>query len=136
MEKSLYVERMLGTENLTDELEDLQADWLLNWGVTRLDRALLLAAADDTESAGIQVNALMAVMRKINRITGARRSADPEALAADFAALNRLFNAAFGGDREVTLEECRAAAGQVAALSAQGAVEFLAEWGTQRQPPV
>jgi hypothetical protein len=136
MEKSLYVERMLGAENLTDELEDLQADWLLNWGVARLDRALKLATAGDPESAGAQVNALMAVMRKINRMAGARQSADPESLAADFAALNRLFNAAFGGDRNVTPEECQAAARQLVVLPAQKAVEFLAEWGLQRQPPL
>jgi len=67
-------------------------------------------------------------------MVGARQSADPEALASDFMTLNGLFNAAFGGSREENLAECQAAAGQLVVLNAQRAVEFLAEWGLQRQP--
>jgi hypothetical protein len=128
MGKELYVERMLGVENLTDELEDPQANWLLNWGVARLD-AVLKAAGGDPEAAGNKVNALMAVMRKINRMAGARQSAGAEALADDFLALNGLFTTAFGSERVVTASECQAAAGRLATLSAQQAVEYLAEWG-------
>jgi len=129
MDKSQFVERMLGAENLTDELEDLQADWLLKWGIARLDQALLLAAENDPEAAGNQTNALMAVLRKINRMAGGRQGADPESLANEFAALNALFNSAFGGDRQSSPEECRQAAEHLAAMDAQPAVEFLTGWG-------
>ena len=129
MDKSLFVERMLGAENLTDELEDSQADWLIKWGIARLDQALLLAAKNDPEAAGNQANALMAVVRKINRMAGRRQAADPESLANEFAALNALFDSAFGGNRRSSPEEYRQAAERLAAMDAQPAVEFLTEWG-------
>jgi len=73
----------------------------------------------------------MAVMRKINRMAGARQRAPAETLADDFLALNGLFTAAFGGEQAVTPAECLEAAGRLAALSAQQAVEYLANWGQQ-----
>ncbi len=94
MDKERFTERILETENLTDELEDADANWLLDWGIARLDAVLL--GVKDEETAGNRVNALMAVMRKINRITGSYTSQSPQALAEDLAALHDLFAAAFG----------------------------------------
>ncbi len=94
MDKERYTERILETENLTDELEDADANWLLDWGTARLDT--VLQGVKDEETAGNRVNALMAVMRKINRITGGYASQSPQALAEDLAALRDLFAAAFG----------------------------------------
>jgi len=128
MEKELFIERMLGVENLTDELEDEPADWLLKWGIARLDQ-VLKPAGEDPEAAGGRVNALMAVMRKINRMTGARQQADAESLAADFAALDGLFAAAFESGRSPSESECRAAAAHLAQLDPQPALEFLTGWG-------
>lgn len=129
MEKGRFVERMLEIENLTDELEDGQANWLLNWGISRLDQVLLGAA--DAEAGGDRANALMAVMRKINRMTGARGTADAETLADEFAALSGLFSAAFGKETVVTAAECSLAAARLAKLSPQEAVEYLAAWGVR-----
>ena len=129
MEKDIFVERMLEVENLTDELEDAQANWLLNWGISRLDGVLQGAA--DAEAGGDKANALMAVMRKINRMAGARRKADPETLAGDFAALSNLFSTAFGIEVAATPAECGLAAARLPKLSHQEAVEYLAVWGIQ-----
>jgi hypothetical protein len=94
MDTERFVERILETENLTDELEDADANWLLDWGIGRLDR--VLRGAEDVETAGTRVNALMAVMRKINRIMGSYADKSPQRLAEDLADLHGLFNAAFG----------------------------------------
>ena len=133
MDKSRYVERMLGVENLTDELEDDQADWLLKWGVARMDDALAVAG-DDPEAAGNQANALMAVMRKINRLTAARQRADMDTLVEGLVELSELIGAAFSSPCEVTPDECRAAAALFGAMTDQEAVEFLAFWRQPRRP--
>jgi len=129
MEKDRFVERMLEIENLTDELEDVQANWLLNWGISRLDQVLQGAA--DAEAGGDKANALIAVMRKINRMTGARGTAGSETLADDLSALSGLFSAAFGKEYVVNAAECSLAAARLAKLSPQQAVEYLAAWGFQ-----
>jgi hypothetical protein len=127
MEKERFIERMLETENLTDELEDRDANWLLDWGIGMLDQALEGIAGD--EAAGGKVNALMAVMRKINRITGNRENRDTQNLAADLLTLTGLFEAAFGAARPVTAAECAAAAAQLPALPSRQSLELLTAWG-------
>ncbi len=92
MEKERFIERILETENLTSELEDPEANWLLNWGIQQLDQVLV--SVEDEETAGDRVNALMAVMRKINRIAGSYTGADPANLASDLAELDELFSLA------------------------------------------
>jgi hypothetical protein len=92
MDKARFKERILETENLTDELEDIEANWLLNWGISHLDDVL----GADPIAAGDRVNALMAVMRKINRIAGNYASKDPQDLVEDLSSLNDLYLAAFG----------------------------------------
>jgi hypothetical protein len=41
MDKTIFKDRILETKNLTDELEDADADWLLNWGINVLDQVLI-----------------------------------------------------------------------------------------------
>lgn len=92
MEKERFIERILETENLTDELEDADANWLLDWGIQNLDE--VLSSTEDEETAGNKVNALMAVMRKINHIAGSYASKDRGELANDLAELNELYSMA------------------------------------------
>jgi hypothetical protein len=126
MDKERFVERMLETENLTDELEDSDADWLLNWGTGQVDQALQGIA--DEEAAGKRVNALMAVMRKINRMTGSRQRRSAEDLAADLLALTGLFSDAFGTARQTSQQERSAAAARLATLPTGEALELLTGW--------
>jgi hypothetical protein len=95
MDKKLFIERMLESENLTDELEDRDANWLLDWGIGNLDA--LLSGINDPESAGLKVNHLMALMRKINRIAGGYAKKSTEDLAEELKALQELCIEAFGG---------------------------------------
>jgi hypothetical protein len=127
MDTTQYVERMLETENLTDELQDSAANWLLNWGAGRLDR--VLKDVEGEEAAGQKVNALMAVMRKINRMVGARQDKDPAVLASDFKMLAALASDLYECDPDVNAAECLSAAVHLRGLAEeQYAVEFSARW--------
>jgi hypothetical protein len=129
MDKERFVERMLETENLTDELEDSDANWLLDWGTGQLDQ--VLQGIVDEEAAGNRVNALMAVMRKINRMTGSRQRRPAVDLSADLLALTGLFSDAFGTARQASQEERSAAATRLATLPTHAALDLLTGWGGQ-----
>jgi hypothetical protein len=129
MEKERFIERILETENLTDELEDSDANWLLEWGTGQLDR--VLQGATDEDTAGGKVNALMAVMRKINRILGSRERKAPQDLVADLEALTGLHAAAFGEARQPTPADYTAAAIELPKFPSRQALELLARWGDQ-----
>ena len=63
--KSLYIDRIRGTENLTDELVDSDARWLFDWGIGKLTWF-----SKGSPMRRMRMNgslALMACMRKINR---------------------------------------------------------------------
>jgi phosphatidylserine/phosphatidylglycerophosphate/cardiolipin synthase-like enzyme len=94
MEKSIAVERILETENLTDALDDDDANWLLDWGSERVGG--LIAGIEDEEAAGAKVNQLMAVMRSLNQIAGERADGDSERLTADVRTLRDRYATAFG----------------------------------------
>jgi hypothetical protein len=128
MDKQLFKDRILETENLTDEMEDEDANWLLNWGINLLDQ--VLTGIDDQETAGEAVNSLMAVMRKINRICGKRLSENTEDLALDLEKLSSLFAVAFNYDSLPNPKECAAAAVRLANMETTAqALEFLTRWG-------
>ncbi len=131
MDKERFKERILETENLTDELEDADANWLLDWGTARLDT--VLRGVKDEETAGNRVNALMAVMRKINRITGSYAGQSPEALAEDLAALRDLFAAAFGPPAGAAAG-ATTNAGPNAAANGPGASRGAFSWKARRWP--
>ena len=128
MDKDRFIERILETENLTDELEDSDANWLLDWGVAWLDD--VLEGITDTEAAGDQVNALMAVMRKINVIAGSDTAKSSQRWVEDLTALNDLCNKAFGwADGEahaVWAGDLQGSAARLPQLSPRETLEFLA----------
>jgi len=128
MEKDQFVERMLETENLTDELEDSDANWLLNWGIAHLDKVIM--GITDADAAGDRVNALMAVMRKINRITGTYATSDPQSLTEELAILGDLYEQAFGkatGDLLCAALVGESGVSRLVNLSTRQALELLAQ---------
>lgn len=129
VDKKLLIGRMLESENLTDELQDADAQWLLDWGINRLDQVLQGVLRED--EANERVTALMGVLRKINRMVGARSSKDPEALAADCMALAALFAQAFDFEPHINQDQYAAAATQLPQGTTHQALEFLSGWGLQ-----
>jgi len=135
MFEDIFIERILETENLTDNLEDAEANRLLDWGISKI--AGLILDIEDRDLAGEKVNALMALMRKINRILGVLPDKPVEELASDLASLIELHNSTFGSLRPIMPEECQTAAANLANLPVGLALEFLMSWlltGPNQQP--
>jgi hypothetical protein len=126
MKTQRYVERMLEIENLTDQLGDDEADWLLNWGAEQF--GVVLGEVVGDEEAGRRANAFYAVLRKINRMAGSRAQRGETDLAVDFAALAGLASEAYHAPSSANTESCRSAARHLRGLDAEQAVGFLARW--------
>jgi hypothetical protein len=126
MDKQLYVDRILESENLTDELQDPDARWLLDWGISQLDAVLQKASSE--EDAGEKVTAWMGALRKINRMLGARDGKSQEALAADCMALASFYAQAFGLETTASQARCDAAAAQLSQGTTRQALKFLTAW--------
>lgn len=93
MDNQRYIDHILETESLTDALNDDNANWLLNWGIARLDA--VLQGVTDRETADRRATALMAVMRKMNAIAGRYADKDTLSLAQDLEDYQTLVTAAF-----------------------------------------
>lgn len=64
MNLQVAIEQLLGTENLTDNLDDAAADALLNWGIERLRDVWL--PTDDEATANAKIALITAIMRGVN----------------------------------------------------------------------
>jgi hypothetical protein len=123
MDVSEAKDRMLEVENLTDALEDDDANWLLDWGIDKVG-PLIQGIADD-DQAGEKVNQLMGVMRSVNRITGDRSAAPPDELANDVHELIEKYNAAFGTSVNPSDEQIKALVGRIGTLSERDTMQAL-----------
>jgi hypothetical protein len=130
METERFVERILETENLTDELEDADANWFLKWGTGKVPLVLMDVSGD--EEAGYQINALMAVMRKINRMMASYQDKTAEVWQEDFTDLNAMFIEAFGGAEDKTFDfqspEFLMIFGTLSNKSSRQVLEYLLCW--------
>jgi hypothetical protein len=94
VEEQIAIDRILETENLTDGLEDDDASWLLDWGIAQVHG--LISGIEDDDFAGAKVNALMAVMRRLNQIAADREVLSTEVLSGEIRDFTKLYQKAFG----------------------------------------
>jgi hypothetical protein len=128
MDRQRFVDRILESENLTDELEDTEAQWLINWGTEQLN--LIIVTSKDEAAVGEKVTALMAVIQKINRIAGFPPTTEAESLSSDLAFLKTLFNQAFDHDQGADDTHYLAAAKHMISLKTTSEkLLFLTHWG-------
>jgi hypothetical protein len=126
MEEQAAIDRILETENLTDNLEDQEANWLLDWGIKRLPG--LIAGIEDDEAAGAKVNELMTVMRQVNRIMGGRDSMGSDELVEAIQALVDKYERLVGTARKASPDDFTSLSPQIVEKSALDAIQFLVEW--------
>jgi hypothetical protein len=100
MDRQTAIDRITETENLTDGLEDDDANWLLDWGIAHVDG--LVTGIKDEDAAGEKLNQLMAVMRSLNQIAADRAAKPPDALAADIRAFLERYQQTFGAAKDAT----------------------------------
>ena len=130
IDRQILIERLLENENLTGDLEDTEAEWLLKWGIRQVEP--LIRACDGPETAGERVNELMAVMHKVNRIVADRIAYTPEQLADDLAMLADTYSRALGSDRQGV--DFTSNAGQLTNLAPGEALPFLVQLVSQLEP--
>ena len=123
-----YIDRMLEIENLTADLEDDEAEWLLHWGLDQIN-VVCDGLVDDAERDE-HVHALMAFMRRLNRTVARKDRREPEMLAEELNELGGLYAQAFGQSRPLSPNDCRHTADQVKRLPAMDALQTLVEWFT------
>ncbi len=128
MDEKIFVERILENENLTSSLVDEDANWLLKWGTSQVKG--LIQGTEDVEVAGEKVNALMAVMRKMNRIVGEGDWPSADELVPDLETLAELSAQAFGTTYGVSTTQWEAVANQLTQMTPPQALQFLVEWLT------
>ena len=121
MDVQLFIDRLLESENLTDNLDDEAANTLIKWGIRQVDP---LIKDKDDETAGTQVNHLMALMRSINSLAGKPSRVNSASLVKF---VNR-FNQTFDKDHQIDEEERRKMAQQISAMQSKGAVDYLLQW--------
>jgi len=122
MDRQLFVDRLLETENLTDQLEDDDANSLLNWGISQIDG--LIDGIDDDDTAGEKISQLMHVMRGLNSLAGNLTGASHETIVD---LLDR-YGAMVGQTMEVEQDERRSVAEQISNMQPGEAIRFLHEW--------
>ena len=122
MERQTFVDRLLESENLTDQLEDEDANLLLDWGIAKIDG--LIEGVADHEAAGEKVNGLMHVMRGLNTLAG-----DPSGVSAQglIDLLDR-YNLIAVGNISVAEAEHRTLAEQISKAQPGEAIRMLTEW--------
>ena len=122
MDRQLYVDKILETENLTDNLEDEDANKLLNWGIAHIDK--LISGIENDDEAGEKINGLMHVMRGLNSLAGNPASISHEKIAD----LLERYAAVADGKLKVSEDERRSLVERVSKMQPGEVVHFLTEW--------
>jgi hypothetical protein len=122
IDQQRFVERMLESENLTDDLEDDDANWLLNWGIGQIGN--VIEVKQDLEAAAERVNALMQFMRLLNRIGGNPASISPKVIPE----LLERHSAAFGSSCTPSDMECQQFVETLPVMTSRQAMEFIINW--------
>ena len=121
MDHQVFVDKILETENLTDNLEDKAANSLLKWGTAQVGK--LIQGVEDEEVAGDKVNDLMHVMRGLNALAGNPADVIHEKIGD---LVNRYM--ALVGNVPVDEAERRSIAERVSKMEPGEAIHFLTEW--------
>ena len=122
MDRQTFVDRLLESENLTDQLEDEAANVLLDWGVGKIDE--LIEGVTDHEAAGEKVNGLMHVMRGLNALAGNPTGATSQQLIE----LLKRYEQIVEQTTPVDEAEHRSVAEKISTMESGAAIRFLTEW--------
>ncbi len=134
MNEERAIERITETENLTDGLEDDDANWLLDWGIGHVHD--LLCEIEDDEAAGAKIHALMAVMRKLNRIAADRAVKSPKSLAEDVKRFVSLYAKTFGNAKKLKSDDYKRTADAIRTRPPREAMQMLISLASTGTPAI
>ena len=118
----IFIDRMLETENLTDCLEDEDADYLINWGIARLRE--IVGNIEDIPLAGEATNDLMRFMRLLNQIAGHLNNIQQDNLVL----LAEYHQKASGPGRDLKPGDYLEAVSRLEAMTPRQAIDYLLLW--------
>jgi len=127
VDKQLFVDRLLEAENLTDNLEDNDANKLLGWGLAQVDG--LIHGAADEDAASEKITSLMSVMRTLNSLAGDPGHVTREAIADLLTQHGQTFEHL----AQVNESEYRSVAERVSKMVPGEAVSYLIDWLDKKQ---
>ena len=122
VDRQVLIDRLLETENLTDNLEDEHAKVLIKWGVEQVDP--LIDGIDDEEKAGEKVNDLMQLMREINTIAGNPSTVSEEKLSRLIDSYSQTFEMTHPIDADARKDMTK----KLSEMQPGEAVNFLLDW--------
>ncbi len=127
MDRQVFKDRLLETENLTDNLEDQDAKILINWGIEQI--APLVNGVHDEDEANEKIYQLMQLMREINSIAGNPSTVSQEKISRLLAAYQKTFNIT----HSIGEEEAKAALEKIPNMQPGETVKYLLEWMKSQQ---
>lgn len=122
MDRQVLIDRLLESENLTDNLEDDDANALIKWGISQISP--LIKGITDEDAAGEKVNRLMGLMRQVNSIAGNLSTVSEDKIQK----LLEQFTQTFDKDHHVSDEERKAVAEKLSQMQTGEAVKYLLDW--------
>lgn len=122
MDRQILIDRLLESENLTDNLEDDDANALIKWGIAQVDP--LVKGIRNEESAGVKINHLMSLMRQINVIAGNPSTISEEKI---LKFLDQ-YAQTFGKAPEITEAERKVVAEKLSQMQPGEIVKYLLDW--------
>jgi len=132
MDEQILRDRLLESENLTADLPDEEARWLIEWGLAQIP--LLIEGLTDEDAAAERLRALMAFIRRVNRLAARKQARPPETLVEELRGLLELYQQAFGAARPASERWLEAAARTLHAMPLRQAVQFLATCFQEEMP--
>lgn len=126
MNMQLYIDHLLETENLTADLEDEEAKWLLDWGISQV--TMIVGNMSDEEAAYEMVNTLMDFIRRVSHTVVRRKRRTPKQLSVMLSQLGEIYAQAYGHSRPLSPAVVDVAVTRLISFSALDAVKFLTEF--------
>ncbi len=122
MDRQVLIDRLLESENLTDNLEDEDANVLIKWGIAQIDH--LVKDVNDDETAWMKITHLTSLMRQVNSIAGNPSTVSQEKL------LNLLeqYTQTFDKAHQISEDERKAVTEKLSQMQPGEAVKYLLEW--------
>ncbi len=122
MDRQILIDRLLESENLTDNLEDEDANVLIKWGIAQLDH--LVEGINDDETAWTKITHLTNLMRQINSIAGNPSTVSQEKLLKLLDQYSQTFDKA----HQISEDERKAVTEKLSQMQPGEAVKYLLEW--------
>jgi hypothetical protein len=132
----LAIDRITEIENLTDNLDDDDANWLIDWGVAQAKAQL--ANEKNEDSAQEKIGAVIAVMRQLNKLVGDREGAIGD-VTARLKSLIEAYNTAFAQTQlntEPSADLLSTQATAIAKLAPRDLMQQCLDFLNPSQPPL